>query len=406
LISGITTNPFLLEGLNSSTDYAFSVQADCGEGDVSAWSVKKTFATLCETISNFPWTESFEGVTIDAIPNCWFKESGNWVTTNNANSTYDADARTGTQFLRERWGASNAYIWTPGFAVQAGKTYEFSFWWAGDNYAGWTGDVFMNTLQISTGATQVGTSFVTSGTTTTKTYAQFLHTFVPEVDGIYYFAIRVNSTSSPWYISFDDFEFNEIQTGPPQNQTVSGLLEDCYDALEVLTIENAQVEEGNIAEFRAGETINATDFEVEEDAVAYLYAGQNIVLGEGVHVAQGADFLATIMDEITYCEQAAAMVTAKSEEIAPAVITPAEMDAMFTVFPNPTTGRFTLMMKEADESSVINVEIFGLMGERVLQTQLFGQNQYEFDLSGSPKGVYIVRVLNGKQISIEKLIKQ
>ncbi|MGB4205514.1 MAG: fibronectin type III domain-containing protein [Bacteroidales bacterium] len=407
LISGITTNPFLLEGLNSSTAYAFSVQADCGEGDVSAWSVKMTFATLCEAISIFPWTESFENVTIPAFPNCWFKESGSWVTTNNASSTYDADARTGTQFLRAPWGSTNSYIWTPGFAVQAGKTYEFSFWWAGDNYAGWTGDVFVNTSQISTGATQVGTSFVTSGTTTTKTYAQFLHTFVPDADGIYYFAIRINSTSTPWYISFDDFEFKAIQTGPPENPTYSGVLEDdCYDGLGMLTIDNAQVEEGTNTEFRAEVSIVATDFEIEEGAVAYLYAGQNIVLGVGVHVAQGANFLATIMDEITYCEQAATMVTAKSEEIAPAVITPAEMDAMFTVYPNPTTGRFTLLMKEADEASVINVEIFGLMGERVLQTQVFGQNQYEFDLSGSPKGVYIIRILSGKQTSIEKLIKQ
>ena len=112
------------------------------------------------------------------------------------------------------------------------------------------------------------------------------------------------------------------------------------------------------------------------------------------------------MDPVTYCEQTATMVTAKSEEAVPAIITPAEIDAMFTIFPNPTTGRFTLMMKEADDASVINVEIFGLMGERVLQTQLFGQNQYEFDLSDSPKGVYIVRVLSGKQTSIGKLIKQ
>jgi hypothetical protein len=137
-----------------------------------------------------------------------------------------------------------------------------------------------------------------------------------------------------------------------------------------------------------------------------LYAGENIVLGGGVNVAQGADFLATIMDPVTYCEQAATMVTAKSEEIAPAVITPAEMNAMFTVFPNPTTGHFTLMMKDVDEASVINVEIFGLMGERVLQTELLGKNQYEFDLSGSPKGVYIVRVHSGKEIWVEKLIKQ
>jgi hypothetical protein len=192
-----------ISGLSSNTTYYVrvkAVSADCS----SAYTSTLTVATLCDPIS-IPWTENFDAVTIPAFPSCWYKQNGDWVTTNNANSTYDADARSGTQFLREAYSATDEYMWTPGFNLTAGKSYDFSFWWAGDTYSGWTGDVFYNTTPSSSGATQIGTSFVTSGITTTKTYAEVLNTFVPSTSGAYYFAIRVNATSSPWYLSFDDF---------------------------------------------------------------------------------------------------------------------------------------------------------------------------------------------------------
>jgi hypothetical protein len=207
LISGITAHPYTLNPpLTSGTAYAWYVQADCGGGLTSNWSGPFLFTTVCDPISSLPWNESFESVTIPALPGCWFKENGDYVTTNNANSTYDADARTGAQFLRESWSATNEYVWTPGFVLTAGTSYDFSFWWAGDTYAGWTGDVFYNTVQISTSATQLGASFVLPATTTTKTYAQVSNSFIPATTGTYYFAIRVNATATPWYLSFDDFK--------------------------------------------------------------------------------------------------------------------------------------------------------------------------------------------------------
>ncbi len=166
--------------------------------------VRITYTVNCN-ISTFPWTENFDAVTIPNFPICWYKENGDWVTTNNSNSTYDADARSGSQFLRESYSAINEFIWTPGFTLTAGTTYEFSFWWAGDNYSGWTGDVFYNTSQNSSGATQLGPSFVTADQTTTKTYSEVIRSFTPSVSGTYYFAIRINASFTPWYISFDDF---------------------------------------------------------------------------------------------------------------------------------------------------------------------------------------------------------
>ncbi|MEZ5067325.1 MAG: hypothetical protein R2847_02025 [Bacteroidia bacterium] len=58
----------------------------------------------------------------------------------------------------------------------------------------------LNSAQNSSGATQLGTSFVTSGTTTTKTYVQETYSFTPGTTGDYYFAIRVNATGVPLII--------------------------------------------------------------------------------------------------------------------------------------------------------------------------------------------------------------
>lgn len=202
-----------ISGLSPVATYYVYVRSFCGGSDYSAWTSSYSFMTACGAISSLPWTENFDGVTIPSFPSCWYKENGDWATTNNSNSSLDADAHTGSQFLREALTATNEFIWTPGFALTSGISYDFSFYWAGDNYSGWTGDVFYNTNQTSSGATQLGGSFVTIGTTTTKTYDQVIRTFVPPSTGTYYFAIRVNANSIPWYLSFDDFSVS--LTPPP-----------------------------------------------------------------------------------------------------------------------------------------------------------------------------------------------
>ncbi|QKJ97633.1 MAG: T9SS type A sorting domain-containing protein [Ignavibacteriota bacterium] len=221
LYNGLTS-PYSHTSLTPATTYYYRLFS-YGGGNYSV-GVQTSATTFCLPVTSFPWTEGFESVTIPAIPNCWFKQNGDWVTTNNSNSTFDADARTGAQFLRESYGATNEFIWSPGFQLTAGTSYDFSFYWAGDTYDDWTGDVFYNTIQDSTGATQLGTSFVISTDLTTKNYQLEIYTFVPSVTGTYYFAIRVNASSVPWYLSFDDFRFEPTPACPmPTGITATGL---------------------------------------------------------------------------------------------------------------------------------------------------------------------------------------
>lgn len=194
-----------LTGLTGSTTYYVWVRTMGCSSDASAWTSVASFTTLCDPVTSLPWTENFDAVTIPAFPSCWFKQNGDWVTTNNANDTDDADAHSGTQFLRESWSATNEFIWTPGFELTAGNSYDFSFYWAGDELSGWTGDVFYNSSQTSVGSTQLGGSFITSSTTSTLNYQKETRSFTPSSSGVYYFAIRVNASGTPWYLSFDDF---------------------------------------------------------------------------------------------------------------------------------------------------------------------------------------------------------
>lgn len=215
IINNVTTNSYSLSGLTVGTNYMFMVKANCALNDTSYSSAPKTFATVCNATTLLPWTEGFESVTTPALPSCWLKQNGDYISATNMTSNQDANARTGARFMIEAGTATNEYIWTPGFQLTAGTSYDFSFWWAGDTRYGWTGDVFYNTFQDSTGATQLGNSFVTSGTTTSLTYQQALRTFIPTTTGTYYFAIRVNATNYPFYLSFDDFRLANSPSCPP-----------------------------------------------------------------------------------------------------------------------------------------------------------------------------------------------
>lgn len=221
-----TTTVNVTTGIAANTTHYFWVRSLCTGGAKSAWSIVGTFTTPCLPVTTLPWTENFDAlgsVGPANFPSCWTKENGDWQTTNEAAYTYYAGPYSPSNSLKNSWSATNEYMWTPGFQLTAGTSYDFSFYWAGDNYSGWQGDVFRNTSANSAGATQMGASFVTTGTTTNMTYQKVTRTFVPTATGTYFFAIRVNeATGAPWYLGFDNFELRQTPTCfDPQALTAS-----------------------------------------------------------------------------------------------------------------------------------------------------------------------------------------
>ncbi|MFY7730424.1 MAG: fibronectin type III domain-containing protein, partial [Flavobacterium sp.] len=213
--SGFVTAPALTataSGLQAATTYTIYMRTNCGGSDNSEWTTGRTFTTLCNPVTSLPWTENFDGMTTlgnGILPTCWSNSSTSSTytyTSANASGNIYTDPKSTPNYLTLHWlSGSEAYLWTPGFQLNAGESYTFSYYWAGDGYTGWAGEVYSNTTQASTGASQLGTAFVAAGTTTGTSYTLVTRTFVPTTTGVYYFGIRTTSDSAPYYLGFDDF---------------------------------------------------------------------------------------------------------------------------------------------------------------------------------------------------------
>jgi chitodextrinase len=78
-IENATTNPYTLNGLESSTVYDFYVRANCGGGDYSNWSNVYTIGTECAAVTILPFTENFDSLSgytstsaaVNNLPYCW-----------------------------------------------------------------------------------------------------------------------------------------------------------------------------------------------------------------------------------------------------------------------------------------------------------------------------------------------
>ena len=204
------TNPYTITNLDPQTDYMIRVQADCGT-ETSAYSLIMNASTACLPLNTLPWTEGFEDLTAaTTLPPCWAATSfGTHTNTQISDySSYNRQARTGTGAAYFRYGANN-HFFTPGFDLQAGVTYEFSFWYVTDGMSGW------QTLEAGVYSSQMATSFIQAVATQTApqntTYQEMVGAFTPATSGTYYFGVYCQANTSPWYLTMDDFS---VDLGP------------------------------------------------------------------------------------------------------------------------------------------------------------------------------------------------
>jgi len=181
-----------------------------------------------------------------------------------------------------------------------------------------------------------------------------------------------------------------------------------------LDLNNVSISDGESDCFDAQHTITVSDFVVMDGGSATLIAGQNIILLPGTHIQHGGYMHAFITTTGEFCSLQKSIVATPDDAL---IITEDKVPlwnmkpldgkdvVMFRVFPNPTTGMFNLELAGTVDGQSCSVEIYTLMGKRVISEQLFDGTQHQFDLSSRPKGIYIVRVTVGEQIEIEKLVK-
>ena len=80
-------------------------------------------------------------------------------------------------------------------------------------------------------------------------------------------------------------------------------------------------------------------------------------------------------------------------------------DVNFNLYPNPGSGKFKIEVNHI-VSDKINLEIYSLYGEKIYEVINLKQFPNEIDLSGFPKGVYLVKLFEGANFYTEKIVIQ
>lgn len=76
---------------------------------------------------------------------------------------------------------------------------------------------------------------------------------------------------------------------------------------------------------------------------------------------------------------------------------------LFTVSPNPTSGKFNLTMNQFNNESIVTV--FNVLGEKVFSSSITNTT-INIDLATQPKGIYFVQIKCGELISTQKIVIQ
>jgi hypothetical protein len=134
---------------------------------------------------------------------------------------------------------------------------------------------------------------------------------------------------------------------------------------------------------------------------ATFIAGQRIFFLPGTTVVSGAYLLAYISD--SYCTNPTMPLVAQEAGKAdpPSMMSFGGMK----LYPNPTTGSFTLEINGQDLPEGISAYICDLRGNKVLDINLNGQRKQVISLENQPKGMYFIRILSEKHSETSKILK-
>jgi hypothetical protein len=175
-----------------------------------------------------------------------------------------------------------------------------------------------------------------------------------------------------------------------QNVSVVSGQDTCFNAIQQLTV--------------AG---SGTIFQVMNGGSATLIAGQKISMLPGVTVSAGGYLHAHITLNGTYCDQLPNPVVnppASPQEITSTESTGKGLNGL-KLYPNPTTGAFTISFDGSQEGRMVEARIYTVSGEEVYSEKLNYVSSQEFSIQGFLPGMYFIRIKTTEGTDILKVVK-
>lgn len=181
-----------------------------------------------------------------------------------------------------------------------------------------------------------------------------------------------------------------------------------------LRVDNVMIAPGDNECFSASELVilasGEDGFFVRPEGSATVKAGEAIRMLPGTQVVAGGYLHAYIMREGDGCSPAVKhdADTDPLEDLPVSYTAPGatEGSGLFRVFPNPTAGAFTLELGDWPDAEQVSVEVYNTLGSRVLHATLPPERQHALSLAGQQPGIYIVRVIAGDRVGVERIVKR
>ena len=107
--------------------------------------------------------------------------------------------------------------------------------------------------------------------------------------------------------------------------------------------------------------------------------------------------------DTVFCQQADAPVVIMMK--VPDDLQPPGSPVHFILYPNPTSGNFTIVQQYGKQFSAIRVEIFSMDGGKRMTEWMIDGKKHEFGFEQNPSGLYLVKIVAGDYIEFHKLVK-
>ncbi len=192
------------------------------------------------------------------------------------------------------------------------------------------------------------------------------------------------------YITLTGDYCSQQQSLNVEDVTINSMESECFDAINIITV--------------AG---SGTTVDIQSGGEATFIAGEKIIFEPGFTSYLGSYCNAYITLTGDYCSQQPMMAsspnTLELEKNTVAVPEITDDDAEIKIYPNPTTGHFTIDFMGKAVSA--EIQVLNLQGRQVFQTEFDNQIKANIDISHLPGGMYIIVIKSQMSVVTERVIK-
>lgn len=82
-----------------------------------------------------------------------------------------------------------------------------------------------------------------------------------------------------------------------------------------------------------------------------------------------------------------------------------EFDSSFLLFPNPATNKLTIDLQQLTDFRNTTITIYNNQGQLILQQDIY-QSKTELDVTKFCKGIYVIKLINNKDVKLIKFLKE